>query len=371
MQSTAADPAQLKSAVIVDLLHDLDFEHALAAVELLEKEYPDSPVAPFYRGVAYMQHYILEDPPSRETFDKFEATSKVALLRSEKLGHAMPAISEYYQGTVYGFQAGAKAAAGRYAAAILDARHGATHLKRAVKMDPSLTDTNLGMGLYYYCLSCLPSSAKPFTYLMVGMRGDRELGLKLLTEVAEHGDAAQLEAKDDLLAIYSSQQEQNWDKAIPLIKELMAHCPHNPLYRANLAYVYQRQGLWNQATEVVDSEGAWIQGLDPLIKDRAQALARYRTVEDFLFTGQFSEAGAALERLESAQIPGQIKEWVALRRGNYWDALGKPEKAKPYYAGLRTKKPRRLAKIFLQTPFPAGPRDVMTNWWPLNNHSNN
>jgi len=359
--------AAMDAAKVVDLFYDLQFDRALAQMQELETRDPASPVAPFYTSVAYYQRYLLEDPPRAETFKQFEAASAEAFEKAKKQMKSSPALSHYYQGAVLGFQARAFIAQGRFAAAIPKARQAVAQLKKALDLDPTLEDANLGMGLYYYFLDRIPPAAKPFAYLMVGMWGDRTKGLALLKEVSEKGGAARREAESILAAIDASQKEQNWREAQTLFKDLMERYPHNPRYRLSLVYALQRQGQWDKAAEMADAEGAWIEALDPLIKARTHQLARYRTVENHLFAGRWPDAVILLDRIESNLLPSSMEDWVALRRGNTLDAQGRPADAAAYYTVIKTRKARELADIFLKTPFPEGPRDVMPNRWPLAN----
>jgi tetratricopeptide (TPR) repeat protein len=203
--------------------------------------------------------------------------------------------------------------------------------------------------------------------MMIGMWGDREKGLDLLTGVALKGGAARREAESVLAPIYASQREQKWNEAIPLFEELMSLYPHNPRYRLSLAYVYQRQGLWDKSLEVSDPDGLWIKDLDPFIKERTHQLVRYRAIEDNLFLGRWQAAVILLDQLESGTVPLRMEDWVALRRGNALDAQGRSADAAAYYSQITDPKARGLADIFLKTPFPDGPRDVMPNHWPLSN----
>jgi hypothetical protein len=351
----------------VDLFYDLRFNQAIAAAQSFDARYPESPAGQFYLCVIYYQWYLLEDPHLEETYRRFEDASNSALKKAESIEKTSPAVSHYYKGAVLGFQARTYIAQRRYAAAIPKAREGAAQLKKALELDPSLTDANLGLGLYYYFLARLPPAAKPFAYMMIGMWGDREKGLDLLTGVALKGGAARREAESVLAPIYASQREQKWNEAIPLFEELMSLYPHNPRYRLSLAYVYQRQGLWDKSLEVSDPDGLWIKDLDPFIKERTHQLVRYRAIEDNLFLGRWQAAVILLDQLESGTVPLRMEDWVALRRGNALDAQGRSADAAAYYSQITDPKARGLADIFLKTPFPDGPRDVMPNHWPLSN----
>jgi hypothetical protein len=202
---------------------------------------------------------------------------------------------------------------------------------------------------------------------MVGMKGDRPKGLALLRDVAAHGQAAQREAQSVLASIYASQREQRWGESLMLLNTLEKLYPHNPRYRLKRVYVLQREGLWLDALEAIEVDGSWIEKLDPAVKRRAQPVARYRAAENLLFAGSPQQAGPFLDILEADTLPIPLKEWTTLRRGNYWDALGRRDEANHCYDTVRHKKVKALADTFKKTAFPAGPRDVMPSQWPISN----
>ena len=353
------------AAKIIDQFYDLQFVQAQQSANRLEAIDPKSPAGSFYRSVAYYQRYLLEEPRDPRTFQLFLEASNLSYRKALRLMGSLPAMSHYYQGAALGFQARAFVTRGHYAAAIPRARKGAEHLTKALELDPSLIDADLGLGMYYYFLSRVPPAAKPFAYLMIGMWGDREKGLALLLRVAKEGHAARREAQSILSAIYGSQREQQWDLALPYLRELMNRYPHNPRYRLSAVYILERKGAWKEAAEMAAPDSDWLDMLDPMIRAQADAIARYRVAENRLFEGQTREAGRWLEGLAGQAASPTIKEWFALRWGNYWDAMGQRERAMSYYQSIHAKHPRKLADQFMATPFPSGPRDVMPNRWPL------
>ncbi len=362
---SSASPVLDDSVVnIVDQFYDLKFDQAMASAKELDRTYPSSPAGAFYRSVDCFQRYLLEDPPQPDTFKAFRDANKEALRLAVALEKSDPAASHYYRGAALGFLARAYVAQRKYAQAIPKAREGADELEEALKIDPARVDAKLGLGMYYYFLARIPLMAKPVAYLLVGMHGDREKGLVMLEDVAAHGHAARMEAKSILGAIYASESERRWEEAFFLFKELMTKYPHNPRYRLSLAYVYERQGLWQRALEVLDSEGRWVQGLDPLVRSRALAFARYRSAESFLFSGRYHEAERMLSHLDELS-PRFMQEWIHLRAGNLEDVKGNHAKARSFYGMVQKPKPRKLAEKFEETPFPSGPQDIMPNRWPL------
>ncbi len=350
---------------IVDQFYDLQFDRALESAQELDKRYPGSPAGPFYLSVIYYQRYLLEDPPSPSTFQRFQIQSERALENALRMMPTHPILGHYYQGAALGFQARAAVAQKKYRVAIPKAKAGAQHLQKALEMDPSLIDAKLGLGLYYYFLARVPTAAKPFAYLMVGMWGDRDKGLSYLQEVAQHGQAARQEARSVLGSIYASPKEQEWEAAAALLLPLVAQYPHNPSYRMKLLYVFERQGKWADVIAKADLEGSWIETLHPSIKNHALTMARYRTVEGLLFSGHVPEADILLGQLEHTAQASRLQDWILLRRGNARDAEGKPADAQRYYERIRSKKVASLASRFQKSPFPGGPRDVMPARWPV------
>jgi len=352
---------------IVDAIYDLQFDRAEKAAVDLSARYPDSPAGDFYRSVGYYQRYLIEDPPQAQTLDAFFKANDLALKKAARLTPQSPAMGHYYKGAALGFEARVYIAQKHFTSAVPAARQGVKELAEAIRLDPSLIDAKLGLGMYDYFLDRIPPAAKPVTFVMVGLWGNRPKGLALLREVAEKGGASRPEAQFILAAIDASQKEQKWDEAERLFRTLKEHYPHNPRYRMKLVYVLQRKGLWEEAAQIADPEGAWIQTLDPIVRQRAQSSARYRAAENLLFAGHWQDAVILLDRLESADISPAMEDWVALRRGNSLDAQGRSGDAAAYYNAIQGKKAKALAEIFEKHPFPDGPRDVMPAHWPLPN----
>jgi lipoprotein NlpI len=354
-----------EAAGMVDHFYNLEFDRAQEDAAQLEMEHPSHPAGAFYNGVAIFQQYLLEYPPQESTLTHFEQTMQRTLMEARALEATDPALSHYYQGAALGFLARVAVARHRYAAAIPKARQGRIHLEKAIALDPHLEDAYMGLGMYDYFADRMPAAVKPFAYLMMGMWGNRERGLKYLNRTREYGHAARMEATSILAAIYASQSEKRWEDARPLFSELSARYPKNPRYRLGLAYVLQREGRWADALEVLDRKGTWLSALHPLARPTAEASIHLRAAENLLFLNRYPEADQELKHLEiSPQIPF-LADWLYLRRGNWLEAMGRKNEAAALYEKIRLKKPAELAVKFLKTPFPDGPRDVMPNRWPL------
>jgi tetratricopeptide (TPR) repeat protein len=266
-------------AGIVDSFYDLRFEEAQAGAAGIEKDFPGHPAGPFYAAMVQYQRYLIENPPSDATLARFEAGIRDVVKACEGIRTVDEHSAERYLGAAYGFSARALVAQGNYWSALLKARKAVGHLKKAAELDPSDDDTKLGLGMYEYFLSRTPTAAKPFAYLLIGMRGNRERGLEHLKRSAAGSGPARMEARSVLSAIYASDRERRWSEAQELLQELISRYPGNPLYRLRAVYVAQRRKDWPSARELADPESGWVERLAPAIRERAR-LEAHRRIEE-------------------------------------------------------------------------------------------
>ena len=201
-RAAAAPPeVERELAGVVDLFYDMQFDKALAAADGLAARHPNHPAGPFYRGVASYQRWIAEGMRSTGTFRAFEADSEASEKAAQSLMRSNPAEAHYYLGATLGFRARANVAQKRFFRALPDGSAAIKHLKKALALDPTLSDARLGMGMFHYFAARMPSGAKPFAYLIIGEGSDRKLGLSELWSVAETIGTARMEARSVLAVI--------------------------------------------------------------------------------------------------------------------------------------------------------------------------
>lgn len=147
-------------------------------------------------------------------------------------------------------------------------------------LDPSFVDARLVQGVHEYVVGSLPWHWRALGFL-IGFRGNKDEGIRILQQVAEHGVVNRLDAKVLLSAIY--RRERKPEQAIPLIKELITSFPRNYLLYFELAQMYSDLG------------------------DKQQALGALRKLEEL------RESGAP----GFAQVP---REKICFARGNiqFW-----------------------------------------------------
>ncbi len=356
----AAAPPEMERelAGVVDLFYDMDFDKARAASNALAERHPKHPAGAFYRGVSTYQRWIAEGMRSSDTYRAFELDSEAAEAAAKALMSVNPAEAHYYLGATLGFRARANVARRNFLRALPDGSAAVKHLKKALALDPTLSDARLGMGMFHYFAARMPSGAKPFAYLIIGEGADRKLGLSELWSVAKTTGIARMEARSVLAVILSKDEEADWEGADRLLAELAARYPHNPIYRLRRAYVAERRGRFDEAVALADPDGKWIGTLHASVRTPARAWALYRAAESRLLQGRPAETARWLAALDRLPHPRGMKDWVLLRRANLLDSQGKPAEADRLYGRIKGKTAAALAKRFRAERYPAGPKDA-------------
>lgn len=356
----AAAPPEMERelAGVVDLFYDMDFDKARAASDALAERHPKHPAGPFYRGVSTYQRWIAEGMRSTETLRAFELDNESAEASARALMGSAPAEAHYYLGATLGFRARVNVARRNFIRALPDGAAAVKHLKKALALDPALSDARLGMGMYHYFAARMPAGAKPFAYLLIGEGPDRKLGLEELWSVAETTGIARMEARSVLAVILSKDEEADWETADRLLAELTVRYPRNPIYRLRRAYVAERRGDFDGAVALADPDGGWFARLHPSVRTPARAWSLYRAAESRLLQGRAEEAAGWLEALDRLPHPRGMKDWILLRRANLLDSRGKTAEADSLYGRIKDRAPAALAERFRAQRYPSGPKDA-------------
>jgi tetratricopeptide (TPR) repeat protein len=134
-----------------------------------------------------------------------------------------------------------------------DSLHDATsarHLNdRVEQLEPGNVDARLVEGLDDYIVGSLPWTWRTLGFL-VGIHGDKEKGLRLVKDVAEHGSSNKYDAEILLGALYRRENKPLW--VVPLVQDLIAHFPRNFILRLELSQMYSMAGDKTQALDAVN-----------------------------------------------------------------------------------------------------------------------
>jgi tetratricopeptide (TPR) repeat protein len=254
-----------------DHFYNLEYDEAIAAFRQYIAKHPDEPRGYNHlaQAILYREMYrtgaletelvsgsnpFLRRPkmnPSPEDQKEFDDAIRRSMELSQARLKENPRDTQalYTLGVAHGLRANYNFLVRK---AWMDALRDATQARklhnRVIELDPNFTDARLVQGVHEYVVGSLPWHWRTLGFL-IGFRGNKQQGIRILQEVAEKGDVNKLDAKVLLCAIY--RRERKPELAIPLIQELMAAYPRNYLLYFELAQMYSDAGDKDKALETL------------------------------------------------------------------------------------------------------------------------
>jgi len=241
----------------LDLLMNGDPDAAIAVFHEIRRDDPESPLGYLLEADAvwwkiYFSTANLIDPDvfvvpssSATPYDaQFESLVHTAALMAEariRANHDV-ARSYLYQGLAYGLEGRLFALRERSLPTARAGKKMRTALLKALELDPTLVDANLGVGTYNYFVDTLSAIVK-LLRLLIGLPGGSRLeGLRQLQKAAEQGELARAEAKFYLAKNLSRRNERQYARSMELFQELEREYPENPFWSVMMGSLHLRLG---------------------------------------------------------------------------------------------------------------------------------
>jgi len=293
----------------------------------------------------------------KEFFAAIERSMSLSQARLEKDSRDVQAL--YALGVAHGLRANYNFLVRK---AYMDSLRDATAARRlhnkVTDLDPSNYDARLVQGVHEYVVGSLPWYIRMLGFL-VGFRGDKERGIRILEEVAQKGRLNDVDAEVLLCAIY--RRERSPAKAVPLLQDLIRRFPRNHLLRLELAQMYSDLGNKSAALTVLEE-------MEKLRTAGAPGYARL-PLEKILFARGviqfwYNDLDQAIQNLERVTARAELldlntESYAWLRLGQAYDLAGKRSLALQAYRTLQQRAPgsdaANQARPFLSTPYQRRP----------------
>ena len=120
------------------------------------------------------------------------------------------------------------------------------HFLRALALDPSLADADMGLGLYNYYVDTLSAIARVLRFFMGIPGGTKEEGVRQLRQAMEHGQLTQASARF-YLAMDLHNYDQKYEQALKYITPLVEEYPDNAIFLLARGDLYGKLGRKAQA----------------------------------------------------------------------------------------------------------------------------
>jgi tetratricopeptide (TPR) repeat protein len=321
-------------AQALELGYSLDHQQALATFEQSIAADPDEPAGYrlaaatiwitllFQQGAITVDDYlgqaraeVTRAAPDAALAAQFHGyLQRARTIADERLRqHADDADAHFQAGAVSGLEASYIATIdGRLGASVGAARRAFSEHSRVLELDPGRDDAGLVVGLYRCAVAELSGLPRLFAFL-AGFRGDRDRGLRLVEEAANHPGEVQPNALFTLVLLYN--RAGRYDDALRVLGQLQDRFPRNRLLRLEAA------GTALRAKRPAEARASLEAGLAQLARDRRPRApgeeARWRYAYGTALAA-LNEIPRAVNEL-SAALAAATRDWL---RGRIHKELG-------------------------------------------------
>jgi tetratricopeptide (TPR) repeat protein len=154
---------------------------------------------------------------------------------------------------------------------------------RALALDPSLADADMGLGLYDYYVDTLSAPARLLRFVMGIPGGTKEEGIRLLQRAIREGQLTPAVARF-YLAINLHNYDQKYEEALKVLTPLVEKYPENSLFLLAQGDLYGKLGrkqqamsAYNRASEVAAkiSDPAMRKKIELLVDEATAAVSAH------------------------------------------------------------------------------------------------
>lgn len=221
----------------------------------------------------------------------------------------------------------------------------------ALKIDPQYADADLAIGIQQFAVASLPR----FLRIMVGMfgvGGNKERGLALLRNGAEHGVVTTVEARTALSLFL--RHDGRYPEALQVERSLTAQYPHDYLFALEVANLLKDEGHGYEAIAEYKKVLADAQKPGYFIDARLQ-LGLFGLAETERGYNQLQDAvNSYVQAADQPNCSDWLRRRAQVNAGEVYDMLHQRNEAVKMYhlaaSGADTSQ-AQLARKYLQTPY--------------------
>lgn len=348
-------------------LYQLRYEDAIRLYDQHIAAHPEDPAGYFYKAAADWWHLVQNFEYRQPQLQKrFDATVNLTIDKAQKrlrlTARNSPEAAKA-KALCYLYWGGAEGLRGRWfvtqkhwGKAYSSGHAGYELMTKALKLDPTLYDAYMGLGIYDYFSDTLSGFMGFLSSVFV--RGDRKRGIRELEEAIEKSPNAAVESSIFLSQIYTF-EENNPTGAMALISKLRQEYPDSPLmHLLEITALYQGK-RWDAVSTEAQQYLSKSETETPWYTKEGVAPALYcLSAADLWGRGAKDEALKKLNRIISgaaASDPGRWISFAYLRRGQIEDLGHQRVQARADYAKVLTRPnvwgSHREAQNYLKTPY--------------------
>ena len=308
----------------LDKIYNFNWDDGFKAFNSIIKKNPEDPRGYHYKSIIFLWYYL--GNLNETNLDSFNYFSDKSLeLAKQKLNQKITAELKYLIGAIYYNKSIAEARGGNFLQALWTSNQMKSNLEEAVKIKPDLYDAFLGLGLYNFALSQIPSTLE-WAANLVGITANKELGLEYVNKSVKKGKLSKIDAQYYLSQIYSRVIVDH-PAAKELLNKLVKRYPKNLLFNFSLAWVEYELDDFKNAEKHLRFVISADDDLYPFVVSNSN----YLLGNVFFARNQFDSAKVYYQKYLDLSINDDYKGYTNFQIGLCYEISGNRKEAVNFY----------------------------------------
>lgn len=241
---------QFRITESVNSLYNFDFESAERGFKVLQYQYPEHPL-PYFLMALSQWWKIAPDIENKRFDDAFIRQMDIVIEKADNMYDRDPSNKEaaFFLAGAYGFQGRLYSERKSWTRATFAGKNALKYLNLSRGEEELNPELMLGDALFNYFSVWIPENypmLKPIVAFFP--KGNKQLGLKQLEDVAQNAFYARVEAQYFLFRLYASDEKQPY-KALAITDYLHQKFPNNPYFHRSFARHLYAVGRMTEAKD--------------------------------------------------------------------------------------------------------------------------
>lgn len=245
--SNTADTYDQKLEQGIEYFYQTDWDRAAGIFNELKSRDSEDPRAYFFDAMIPFWEYFFGGNSPRAATDFLERSQKAIDISSERLNeNPHDTTMVLMLSGLYGYRSLVAASEKNYQTAIESGMTGFRYTRQLLALDDDDPKALIGKGIFYYMVGTVPKELRWATNMM-GIRGDKAEGLRILEKAAKSESYVSNDAKMILSYLYKT--EGMYDKALAHIEELCGRYEENIIFQFSYAEILEKSDRQQEAKE--------------------------------------------------------------------------------------------------------------------------
>ena len=232
------DPYQQKLDKGIEAFYQTHWDSASLVFDDLKGSHPKDPRAYFFDSmIPFWEYFFAGQNP--ETAQNFLELSAEAIEKSNNRLRENPhdTTMVLMLSGLHGYRSLVAAGEKEYRTAIQGGMTGYKYTRQLLSLDSEDPKALIGKGIFYYMIGSVPDELRWMTNMM-GIKGDKEEGFKILEKAAKSDSYVSNDAK--MVLVYLYKEEARYEEALAHIIDLKDRYDENIIFHYNYAEVLEK-----------------------------------------------------------------------------------------------------------------------------------